>query len=99
MRLPSLPASSYSRRKDPLPVVVFLHGESFEWGSGNIYDGASLASLGSPPGLAFVVLALGIDDRLRIHASRFELGVTDRFAHIKSSIDNHQDIHRPEGSY
>ncbi|KAG7304569.1 hypothetical protein JYU34_011520 [Plutella xylostella] len=26
------------------PVVVFIHGESFEWSSGNVYDGAVLAS-------------------------------------------------------
>ncbi|XP_052870049.1 neuroligin-1 [Anopheles cruzii] len=27
-----------------LPVIVFLHGESFEWNSGNAYDGTVLAS-------------------------------------------------------
>lgn len=27
-----------------LPVMVFLHGESFEWNSGNPYDGTVLAS-------------------------------------------------------
>ena len=26
------------------PVIVFLHGESFSWGSGNPYDGSVLAS-------------------------------------------------------
>ncbi|XP_063392581.1 neuroligin-4, Y-linked-like [Cydia fagiglandana] len=26
------------------PVVIFIHGESFEWNSGNVYDGAVLAS-------------------------------------------------------
>lgn len=29
-----------------LPVIVFLHGESFEWSSGNPYDGSVLASYG-----------------------------------------------------
>lgn len=29
-----------------LPVVVFIHGESFEWNSGNPYDGSVLASYG-----------------------------------------------------
>ena len=29
-----------------LPVIVFLHGESFEWNSGNPYDGSVLASYG-----------------------------------------------------
>lgn len=27
-----------------LPVLVFIHGESFEWNSGNSYDGSILAS-------------------------------------------------------
>lgn len=26
------------------PVLVFIHGESYEWGSGNAYDGSVLAS-------------------------------------------------------
>lgn len=29
-----------------LPVIVFIHGESFEWSSGNPYDGTVLASYG-----------------------------------------------------
>ncbi|XP_046667943.1 neuroligin-4, X-linked isoform X2 [Homalodisca vitripennis] len=29
-----------------LPVMVFIHGESFEWNSGNLYDGSVLASYG-----------------------------------------------------
>lgn len=29
-----------------LPVMVFVHGESFEWNSGNAYDGSVLASAG-----------------------------------------------------
>lgn len=28
------------------PVMVFIHGESFEWNSGNAYDGSVLASYG-----------------------------------------------------
>lgn len=30
----------------PYAVLVFVHGESFEWGSGNPYDGSVLASYG-----------------------------------------------------
>lgn len=26
--------------------MVYVHGESFEWGSGNLYDGSVLASAG-----------------------------------------------------
>lgn len=28
------------------PVMVFVHGESYEWNSGNPYDGSILASYG-----------------------------------------------------
>lgn len=28
------------------PVIVFIHGESFEWNSGNAYDGSILSSYG-----------------------------------------------------
>ena len=27
-----------------LPVLVFIHGESYEWNSGNPYDGSVLAA-------------------------------------------------------
>lgn len=37
-------AAAVSDKK--LPVIVFLHGESFEWNSGNPYDGTVLASYG-----------------------------------------------------
>ena len=30
----------------PYAVIVYIHGESFEWGTGNIYDGSVLASAG-----------------------------------------------------
>ncbi|KAL4092484.1 hypothetical protein QTP88_026985 [Uroleucon formosanum] len=30
----------------PKPVLVFIHGESYEWNSGNPYDGTVLASYG-----------------------------------------------------
>ena len=28
------------------PVILFIHGDSYEWGSGNIYDGSVLAAVG-----------------------------------------------------
>ena len=31
---------------DHLPVIVFIHGESYEWNSGNPYDGSVLAAYG-----------------------------------------------------
>lgn len=30
----------------PMPVMVFIHGESYESGTGNAYDGSVLASFG-----------------------------------------------------
>ncbi|XP_037820932.1 neuroligin-3-like isoform X2 [Lucilia sericata] len=33
-------------QKHLYPVVVYIHGESFEWNSGNAYDGSVLASYG-----------------------------------------------------
>lgn len=30
----------------PYAVMVYVHGESFEWGTGNVYDGSVLASAG-----------------------------------------------------
>lgn len=29
---------------DRLPVLVFIHGESFDWGASQLYDGSVLAS-------------------------------------------------------
>ncbi|XP_054157233.1 neuroligin-4, X-linked-like [Oppia nitens] len=29
-----------------VPVIVFIHGESYDWNSGNVYDGSILASFG-----------------------------------------------------
>lgn len=29
-----------------LPVVVFIHGESFDYGTGNAYDGSVMAAFG-----------------------------------------------------
>ncbi|XP_052830587.1 neuroligin-4, X-linked [Octopus bimaculoides] len=31
---------------NPMPVMVFIHGESYDSGSGNVYDGSVLASFG-----------------------------------------------------
>lgn len=31
---------------NPLPCLVYVHGESYEWNSGNPYDGTMLASVG-----------------------------------------------------
>lgn len=39
--------SKQQQQQQLLPVVVFIHGDSFEWGSGNSYDGTILSSFGN----------------------------------------------------
>ncbi len=29
------------------PVIMFIHGESYDWGTGNLYDGSILSSFGN----------------------------------------------------
>lgn len=44
--LRTLPFSGSRGLEAPYAVMVYVHGESFEWGSGNLYDGSVLASAG-----------------------------------------------------
>ena len=39
-------AASPTSLKPRYPVIVFIHGESYSWGSGNLYDGSVLAAVG-----------------------------------------------------
>lgn len=39
-------AADSGRSSSLSPVLVFVHGESFSWGSGNLYDGRVLAAYG-----------------------------------------------------
>ncbi|KAL0109105.1 hypothetical protein PUN28_014299 [Cardiocondyla obscurior] len=41
-----IPGSGSRGLEAPYAVIVYVHGESFEWGSGNLYDGSVLASAG-----------------------------------------------------
>ncbi|XP_075214072.1 neuroligin-1-like [Lycorma delicatula] len=41
-----IPASGSRGLEAPYAVLVFVHGESYEWNSGNPYDGSVLASYG-----------------------------------------------------
>ena len=34
------------KRSRSNPVILFIHGDSYEWGSGNVYDGSVLAAVG-----------------------------------------------------
>ena len=36
----------YSQKDQLNPVIVFIHGDSYEWGSGNLYDASVLATIG-----------------------------------------------------
>ncbi|CAD6237983.1 GSCOCT00008360001.2-RA-CDS [Cotesia congregata] len=41
-----IPGSGSRGIEAPYAVIVYIHGESFEWGSGKMYDGSVLASAG-----------------------------------------------------
>ena len=59
-------------RKGPkhlYPVMVYIHGEGFSWGSGNLHDGRSLATYGK-------VIVVTINYRLGV------LGKNHRFSKI-----------------
>lgn len=58
-----------------LPVMVYIHGESYEWNSGNPYDGSVLASFGS-------VVVVSINYRLGVldGSSRGNYGLMDQVA-------------------
>lgn len=43
MFLPAVGSRETTRKS---PVLVFIHGESYEWNSGNPYDASVLASYG-----------------------------------------------------
>ena len=40
---PEMKSNTYTVK---MPVIVFIHGESYEWNSGNPYDGSVLSSYG-----------------------------------------------------
>lgn len=48
------------------PVIVFIHGESYEWNSGNPYDGSILASYGD-------VVVVTLNFRLGVLGESFAL--------------------------
>lgn len=39
--------NSDAEHQNPLATVVYIHGESYEWNSGNPYDGTVLAAHGN----------------------------------------------------
>lgn len=51
------------RGKIKYPVLVFIHGDSYDWGSGNAYDGTILAAL-------YNVIVITINYRLGIFGNK-----------------------------
>ncbi|XP_063224788.1 uncharacterized protein LOC134532300 [Bacillus rossius redtenbacheri] len=84
--------SGWLRRK--YPVIVFIHGESYEWNSGNPYDGSVLASYG----LVVVVTInyrLGILGFLRpsVEANTLSnFGLLDQIAALQWVQDNIEEF-------
>ena len=50
------------------PVILFIHGDSYEWGSGNLYDASVLAAVGK-------VVVITLNYRLGILGEFFFLSV------------------------
>lgn len=62
------------------PVMVFVHGESYEWNSGNPYDGSVLASYGQ-------ILVVTINYRLGVLGELKLIQFMDRY---RQSLGNLQ---------
>ncbi|XP_037924223.1 neuroligin-4, Y-linked isoform X2 [Hermetia illucens] len=69
-------SSSSSGGQTKYPVLVFVHGESYEWNSGNPYDGSVLASYGQ-------ILVVTINYRLGVLG--FLNANTERYAKLPAN--------------
>jgi len=58
--------------EDLLPVVVFVHGDDFEMGTGNAYDGSVLAAYGHVVVIT-INYRLGVLGRLRSRQKKTRL--------------------------
>ncbi|XP_054709023.1 neuroligin-4, X-linked-like [Uloborus diversus] len=69
------------RESGPVPVIVFIHGESYEWNAGNPYDGSVLASYGKVV-VVTVNFRLGVLGFLPLMegSARGNYGLTDQVA-------------------
>ncbi|XP_049948285.1 uncharacterized protein LOC126456583 [Schistocerca serialis cubense] len=90
MTCPSYTVSVSPRVREKFPVLVFIHGESYEWNSGNPYDGTTLASFGR---IIVITLnfRLGILGFLRPEFgpdSASNLGLLDQIAALQWIKDN-----------
>ncbi|XP_055937679.1 neuroligin-4, X-linked-like isoform X2 [Argiope bruennichi] len=81
--------SSVIRGASNLPVMVYIHGESYEWNAGNPYDGRALASFGG-------VIVVTINYRLGVlgflpavdRSARGNYGLMDQVAALHWIQDN-----------
>ncbi|ROT80930.1 neuroligin [Penaeus vannamei] len=62
-----------STEKVAYPVVVYVHGESYEWGSASLYDGSVLAALG----------------RLIVVTINYRLGILEVYHHHRAHHSSH----------
>ncbi|KAK3925011.1 Neuroligin-1 [Frankliniella fusca] len=89
--VPVLPRASFgSRGADaPFPVVVFVHGESYEWNAGSPYDGSVLASWGHVIAITFNY-RLGILGflRTRLGSQDLDFGTGDIVTLLRWVQDN-----------
>ncbi|XP_035214795.1 neuroligin-4, X-linked-like isoform X3 [Stegodyphus dumicola] len=77
------------RATEKLPVMVYIHGESYEWNAGNPYDGRVLASFGN-------VIVITINYRLGVlgflpavdRSARGNYGLMDQVAALHWIQDN-----------
>uniref|UniRef100_T1IZ18 Carboxylesterase type B domain-containing protein n=1 Tax=Strigamia maritima TaxID=126957 RepID=T1IZ18_STRMM len=69
-------AYDVGRNPEKLPVVFYIHGESFEWNSGNPYDGSVLASFGNVV-VVTVNFRLGVFGFLSTESVRGNYGLVD----------------------
>ncbi|KAM3955470.1 LOW QUALITY PROTEIN: uncharacterized protein ACR2FA_010623 [Aphomia sociella] len=82
------------QKSKKFPVLVFIHGDSFEWGSGNPYDGRILAAYGN---VTVVTLnyRLGILGFMKPSTTEHEYGnngLLDQLAALIWIKDNIEDL-------
>lgn len=64
-----LPEANSSKPLENLAVMVFIHGDSYDAGTGNAYDGSVLASFGN-------VITVTLNYRLGVLGKKFDTNVT-----------------------
>ncbi|KPJ19593.1 Neuroligin-4, Y-linked [Papilio machaon] len=82
------------QKSKKFPVLVFIHGDSFEWSSGNPYDGRILAAYGNIMVIT-VNFRLGILGFVKPSLTEHEYGnngLLDQLAALKWIKDNIEDL-------